>query len=82
MIVNDENCCVSNVYVGFVGVSHDMEVFINFNIWLKHSSYFFGCEYFLADISYLFTRITTISHIKPTIDDPISEQFNSKLLFV
>jgi hypothetical protein len=81
MIIDDENCRVSNIFAGFVGVFHDMEAFMNFNIWLKHSNYFSGREYLLVDTdtSYPFARITTTSYIKPKIDDPISKQFNSKL---
>lgn len=48
---------------------------MNFNIWLKHSTYFFGHEYLLANTSYFLTRITMAPHKKPIANNLANKRF-------
>lgn len=64
-IVNDDKCCILYILASFTSASHDIQVFLHSDIWLKHSNYFFGYEYLLVDIGYSFTKIIMAPYKKP-----------------
>ena len=50
LLVNDQNCKITHVHAGFLGLAHDSCVFVNSQIWQKHNNFFKGGEYLLVDI--------------------------------
>jgi hypothetical protein len=66
MIINDNNYRILHI---LSGASHDTQVFINSNIWLKHSTYFSRREYLLANTNYPLTRITMAPYKKLATND-------------
>jgi hypothetical protein len=81
MIVNDGNCCILHILAGFTSASHDTRVFMNSNIWLKHSNYFSRREYLLFDIGYSLIKITMVPYKKPATNDSIYKRFKSRHSF-
>jgi hypothetical protein len=62
--------CILYILAGFTSASHDTQVLLNSDIWLKHSNYFSGYEYLLVDIGYPLTKIIMAPYKKPTAYDP------------
>ena len=55
MIVNDQNCKITHLHAGFPGSAYDSRVFINSQVWLKHTDFFKADEYLLTDTGYPLT---------------------------
>ena len=79
MIVNDQNCKITHLFAGFPGSAHDSRVFINSQVWLKHTDFFKSDEYLLTDTGYPLTKITLPPYKLPASTRRENRRFNRHL---
>ena len=79
MIVNDENCIITHLHAGFPGSAYDSRVFINSQVWLKHTDFFKVDEYLLTDTKYPLTKITLPPYKQPASTRWENQRFNRHL---